>query len=85
MKTKFTNERLIRVGTRVVYRGGFGRDPQKTASVEAIERTYHPGEKYGQEVDEVSMHDNYVLTLDDGHWCYSHQVDGVLTDLKSAV
>lgn len=83
MKTKFTNERLIRVGTRIVYRGGFGRNPQKTASVTAIERTYQPGEKYGQEVDEVSMHDHYVLNLDDGHWCYSHQVDGVLTDLQS--
>lgn len=82
MKTQFLNERLpIRIGTKVVYRGGFGRDARTVAGVIAIEQTYHPSEKYGNEVDEVlHLQDNYVLTLDDGHWCYSHQVDGVVVN-----
>ena len=34
MKTKFLNERLpIRIGTKVVYRGGFGRDARTVAGV----------------------------------------------------
>ena len=77
MKTKFTNNRIIRKGSQVLYRGGFGRDPHKTAHVIAIEVTDYPREKYGVEVSEVSMDANYVLTLDNGHWCYSDQVDGV--------
>jgi hypothetical protein len=79
MKTKFTNTRVIRVGSQVLHRGGFGRDSQSVAGVIAIEQTKHHREKYGAEVGEVSMGDNYVLTLDNGHWCYSDQVDGVLT------
>ena len=82
METKFLNERLpIRIGTKVVYRGGFGFEGRKVARVTHIEQTFHPNEKYGHEVDEVTYsQDHYVLNLDDGHWCYSHQVDGVVVN-----
>ncbi len=86
MKIEFMNERLpIRKGTGVVYRGGFGSHERTVANVIAVEQTLNPSDKYGHEVDEVlHLRDNYVLTLDDGHWCYSHQVDGVVvTDCNS--
>lgn len=70
--------RIIRKGSQVVYRGGFGKDPQKIAVVIAIEATQSPNEKYGDEVDAVHLDSNYVLTLNNGHWCYSHQVDGLV-------
>jgi len=78
MNTKFTNTRLIKRGSQVLYRGGFGRDPQTIASVTGIEITEFPREKYGDEVDAVTLDANYVLTLNNGHWCYSDQVDGVV-------
>ena len=70
--------RTITIGSQVLYRGGWGRDPQKIAQVIAIEQTQGPNEKYGDEVDAVSLDDHYVLTLNNGHWCYSHQVDGLV-------
>ena len=78
MNTKFTNTRLIKRGSQVLYRGGFGRDSQTIASVTGIEITEFPREKYGDEVDAVALDANYVLTLNNGHWCYSDQVDGVV-------
>lgn len=80
MKTKFTNTRVIRIGSQVLHRGGFGRDSQSVAGVIAIEQTEFPREKYGDEVDAVHLDDNYVLTLNNGHWCYSDQVDGVVVN-----
>ena len=78
MKTKFMNKRIIRKGTQVVYRGGFGADAPKIAVVTGVERTEYPREKYGDEVESVHLDDHYVLTLNNGHWCYSDQVDGVV-------
>lgn len=78
MNTKFTNTRLIKRGSQVLYRGGFGNDAQTTASVTGIEITEFAREKYGDEVDEVTLDAHYVLTLNNGHWCYSDQVDGVV-------
>lgn len=80
MKTKFINQKIIQEGTKVLYRGGFGRDPQRVAIVTGIERTKFPREKYGDEVDSVTLDENYVLNLDNGHWCYSDQVDGVVAN-----
>ena len=78
MNTKFTNTRLIKRGSQVVYRGGFGRDSQTIAVVTGIEVTEDVRQKYGDEVDTVALDANYVLTLNNGHWCYSDQVDGVV-------
>jgi len=78
MKTSIFNTRIIRKGSQVLYRGSWGRDPQKIAEVIAIEQTQGPNEKYGDEVDAVTLDDHYVLTLNNGHWCYSYQVDGLV-------
>lgn len=86
MNTKFTNTRLIKRGSQVLYRGGFGRDAQTVASVTGIEVTENARQKYGDEVNEVTLDAHYVLTLNNGHWCYSDQVDGlVVTPSESAV
>lgn len=78
MKTSIFRTRIIRKGSQVIYRGGWGRDPQKIAQVIAIEQTNAPNEKYGDEVASVHLDDHYVLTLNNGHWCYSYQVDGLV-------
>ena len=78
MKTSIFNTRIIRKGSQVLYRGSWGRDPQTIAEVIAIEITDGPNEKYGDEVDAVSLDSNYILTLNNGHWCYSYQVDGLI-------
>ena len=75
MKTSIFNTRIIRKGSKVLYRGSWGRDAQTIAEVIAIEQTQGPNEKYGDEVDAVTLADTYVLTLNNGHWCYSYQVD----------
>ena len=80
MKTKYTNTRVIRIGSQVLHRGGFGRDSQSVAGVTGIEITEFPREKYGDEVDAVTLDANYVLTLDNGKWVYSDQVDGVVVN-----
>ena len=72
------NTRTITVGSRVRFRGAWGRDPQKIATVLSIERTASPSDKYGVSVDSVDVDDTYILDLSDGHWCYSRQVDGVV-------
>ena len=78
MNTSIFNTRIIRKGSKVLYRGSWGRDGQRIAEVIAIEQTQGPNEKYGDEVDAVGLDEHYVLTLNNGHWCYSDQVDGVV-------
>ena len=78
MKTSIFNTRIIRKGSQVLYRGSWGRDAQTVAEVIAIEQTQGPNEKYGDEVDAVTLDDHYVLTLNNGYWCYSYQVDGIV-------
>ena len=78
MKTSIFNTRIIRKGSQVLYRGSWGRDGQRIAEVIAIEQTQGPNEKYGDEVDAVTLDDHYVLTLNNAHCCYSYQVDGIV-------
>ena len=70
----------IRVGSKVAYRGDFGSGSQQIAVVKCIEVTEFPRQKYGHEVKSVDIHAHYVLTLDNGHWCFSHQVDYVVSE-----
>lgn len=46
--------------------------------VESIEKCY-PGEKYGNSVASAPVGaGNYVLCLDNGHWCYGDQVISII-------
>ena len=66
----------LKIGDKVWWRGGFGSEPAKLATVEEIEITN--GDKYGAEVDEVKwalVYDrNVVVSLDNDHWAYAGQI-----------
>ena len=67
----------LKIGDKVWWRGGFGSEPAKLATVEEIEITN--GYKYGEQVDEVKwslVYDrNVVVTFSDNdHWAYASQI-----------
>jgi hypothetical protein len=72
----------ITIGTKVIYRPAWGREPQKTAIVEGIEHCQRKGDKYGDSVSEISWRDkDYgVYILNDGHWAYGHQIDAIASE-----
>ena len=72
------NKIILKVGDRVMCRGGFGSDAPKEAIVESIE-ICPTGEKYGKQVYEVewSKKDYIVVDLDNGHWARGHQISPI--------
>jgi hypothetical protein len=70
---------IIKVGDRVNWRGGFGADTPKIATITGMDITEQPREKYGESVEEVDIdliRQNRVLfSLDNGHWAYSDQIE----------
>ena len=67
----------LKIGDKVWWRGGFGSEPDKLATVEEIEIT--GGYKYGEQVDEVSwgkVYDrNVVVSFSDYDcWAYASQI-----------
>lgn len=74
---------MITVGDKIMWRGGFGKDTPKVATVTGLELTREPREKYGLATQSVTwerVEENRVLfTLDNGHWCYGEQVSRMET------
>lgn len=70
---------IVKAGTKVVYRGSWGKDCETTASVVEIEEC-EDGEKYGTPVDSTPIEnvENCTFVLDDGHWCYGWQITEIL-------
>lgn len=64
----------LKVGDKVSWRGCFGGDEPKEATVLTIEKTERYREKYGKPVDECLWSDYFVVTLDNRHWAYSDQL-----------
>ena len=68
--------RKLKIGDKVIWRGGFGSDSPKEATVNGIEITN--GGKYGRSVDEVDwskvVDRNVTVDLDNGHWAYASQI-----------
>ena len=67
----------LKIGDKVWWRGGFGSDPRKVATVEEIEVT--GGYKYGEQVDEVDWAEVYgrnvvVSFSDHPNWAYGEQI-----------
>ena len=66
----------LKIGDTVLWRGGFGSEPEKLAVVEGIEITN--GGKYGDSVDEVPWSEvydrNVTVDLDNNHWAYAEQI-----------
>jgi hypothetical protein len=75
----FAMSETIKIGDSVVWRGGFGQDMALSATVKGMALTEEPREKYGESVDEVDLYsvreNRVVFDLDNGHWCYSEQID----------
>ena len=74
----------IKIGSRVMWRGGWGRDPAVEAKVERIEETDEPHDTDGREVDSIDFEnrERSVIDLDNGHWCYGDQIVEVLDEEK---
>lgn len=74
--------KVLKIGDKVWWRGGFGSEPAKLAVVEGIEIT--GGYKYGEPVDEVpwvEVYDrNVTVDLDSDHWAYAEQISRYLQD-----
>ena len=66
----------LKIGDQVSWRGGFGGDNARIATVIGIEVTN--GEKYGDDVEEVLWEEvygrNVVIDLDNSHWAYADQI-----------
>ena len=67
----------LKIGDKVWWRGGFGSEPAKLATIEEIEIT--GGYKYGDQVDEVDWDEVYdrnvvVSFSDNNHWAYASQI-----------
>jgi hypothetical protein len=71
--------RKFRVGDEIVYRPSWGSGVETVVRIESMEVTRYPREKYGHPADEVDVglveENRVVMTLDNGHWAYSDQVD----------
>ena len=74
--------KVLKIGDKVWWRGGFGSEPAKLAVVEGIEIT--GGHKYGDPVDEVPWSEvydrNITVDLDSDHWAYAEQISRYLQD-----
>ena len=67
----------LKIGDKVWWKGGFGSDPVKIATIEEIEIT--GGHKYGEQVDEVDWAEvydrNVVVGFSDySNWAYASQI-----------
>lgn len=69
-----TNNNVVKVGTEIVHTlFGGGRFNAKVIGIEKCK----DGCKYGKPVSRMNLKDksrNYVLDLDNNHWCYGDQV-----------
>lgn len=70
----------IKVGSRVMWCGSWGRNPAEETTVESIEKTTEPHCKEGTAVDCIDFdeRDCSVMVLTNGHWCYGDQIVDVL-------
>jgi hypothetical protein len=71
---------MLKIGDKVMWRGGFGSDPAVPAIVEGIEINTG-GSKEGDIVDSapwsaMTRH-NAIISLDNGFWCYGNQISPI--------
>ena len=68
----------LKIGDKVMWRGTWGRDMAKEATISGIEIGCGDT-KNGREVSSVSWDTikkgGVVVDLDNGHWAYGHQLD----------
>jgi hypothetical protein len=79
----------VGVGDVVVMRPGFGGDAPIQARVTQMEITRGARQKSGKSVQFAGWHlieaNRVIFSLDNGHWCYSEQVDSVVGEGRPQV
>ena len=72
---------MLKVGTKIKYRGRFGLEKPTIVTITNIERSKYKRDKHdGVNVDSIPFNkrEYAVFDLDDGHWCYGEQIDEIV-------
>ena len=77
-----TNKNIIKIGSKVMYRGSFGMGCPEKVTIESIDMCEKEGDKYGDAVESIDwdMKNYGCFTLSNGHWCYGGQIDSLLDE-----
>ena len=77
-----TNKNIIKIGSKVIYRGNFGMGCPEKVTIESIDMCEKEGDKYGDAVESIDwdMKNYGCFTLSNGHWCYGGQIDLLLDE-----
>ena len=76
------NKNVIKIGSKVMYRGSFGMGCPEKVTIESIDMCEKEGDKYGDAVESIDwdMKNYGCFTLSNGHWCYGGQIDSLLDE-----
>ena len=76
------NKNIIKIGSKVIYRGNFGMGCPEKVTIESIDMCEDEGDKYGDAVESIDwdMKNYGCFTLSNGHWCYGGQIDSLLDE-----
>ena len=76
------NKNIIKIGSKVMYRGSFGMGCPEKVTIESIDMCEKEGDKYGDAVESIDwdMKNYGCFTLSNGHWCYGMQIDLLLDE-----
>ena len=76
------NKNIIKIGSKVIYRGNFGMGCPEKVTIESIDMCEKEGDKYGDAVESIDwgMKNYGCFTLSNGHWCYGEQIDSLLDE-----
>ena len=76
------NKNIIKIGSKVMYRGSFGMGCPEKVTIESIDMCEKEGDKYGDAVESIDwdMKNYGCFTLSNGHWCYGRQIDLLLNE-----
>lgn len=75
-------EKVIKVGSKVMYRGCFGTGKVKEAKIESITKSLEKRSMDGSRTKTIYWDEREYgyFTLSDGHWCYGYQIVDLLDD-----
>ena len=76
------NKNIIKIGSKVIYRGNFGMGCPEKVTIESIDKCKKERDKYGDAVESIDwdMKNYGCFTLSNGHWCYGGQIDLLLDE-----
>ena len=76
------NKNIIKIGSKVIYRGTFGMGYPEEVTIEGIDQCKKERDKYGDAVESIDwdMKNYGCFTLSNGHWCYGEQIDSLLDE-----